>query len=87
MATLTTEQQNNLWTNRIISEKSDCNGGFECYTFSSDLDGYKYGLIYLASEGVITGDDTITQIEPIVKSDLSNLDYKGVLPTETNEII
>lgn len=87
MATLTTEQVNELWNNRIISNKISCDGAFDCYVFNSKLDGKNYDLEYHHNDGIISDNDTIVEIEPIVKADLADVEYKGATPTKTAEKI
>lgn len=78
MATLTEQQQQDLWDNRFESvkcyndnETKDTNT-YHCFRFASNLDGHNY---YVTLETGVTHSSTATTCETKVKEQLALMDY------------
>ena len=90
MATLTTEQQNNLWNNRFESVKCYDNDTtqdadtFHCYRFSSKLDQNNY-YVTLEVPDVEHSSDS-TAIETVVKAVLATMEYKEPIQFSSVEV-
>lgn len=85
MANLNTSQINELWDNRFQSEKKFVGTQYDSYKFASKLDGYNYYLNYPSSDQIITDSCDVEAVENQVKSDLQNVEYKGIKPIINDE--
>jgi hypothetical protein len=80
MATLTTEQQQDLWDNRFESNKcyndntTQDASTYHCYRFASNLDGHNYYVVLESPDAEHSSD--AAAIEAAVKSELSAMEYK-----------
>ena len=90
MATLTTQQQQDLWDNRFESCKcynseTQDSSSYERYRFASRLDGHNYYVVIESGNGV-THSSTATTCETKVKEQLALMDYKEPIVMTTANV-